>query len=789
MQASFSVSVFVWPFSFLGALVASPSRERRAIVSRRLTPLFCLFMVALLSGCQKSSTAQQHLTRAEDDAKRGNVNEAIIEYRRAIQGDPKLVLPHFKLGRIYFDRRDYTNAFEQLSETVRLEPANLEARILLARLKVRSQQFAESKKDAEAILKQHPDEIPALMVLGQSAQGLGDATVARSSFERVLRLQPTNSDALFLLGLLAWKEGQKDFAERNLKKAMENKPGWMMPVVTMTALLMQQSKMAEAEQVLRQSIARNPKGLEAYYLLTTLLMQQKRFPEAEGFAREIKSVGEADPHHRGTLGNYYFAIGKPALAEQEYLEISKKYPEDILNQRHLAALYLAEGKDADADRTIDSILSKRANDPQTLLLRGRRRIQQGRIEEGKVDLQRATQDQRTRGLAHYGLAEAFLREGQLKLAKQELQTASQLQPNLSAARLLLAQLELGSGNAAGARSILDQLLARHPATAVPYVMRSVALALQGDLSEAEKDLLPLLQEFPEAPNRALTYRTQAWIKFHQRQYAKSRKLLEQAYALQPASADALYLLGLTYLAEKQANAGLPQVEARVRAQPQWAAGYEILGKLQVLAGHTTEGEASLQKAIAMDPKLDTAQLALAGTYLAEGKLNEASDMLLKLTQSRPRWATPYFLLGQVSERQLDWPRAEGYYQKALEITPENAAAKNNLAWLYAEHGGNLDVALRLAQEAKEAQPENPAISDTLGWIYLKKGNVSTAIQLLRDSVEKGQQKALYQYHMGIAYSRAGRKTEARHALGMALKIQPNFPEAQDARRVLASLSN
>ena len=48
-------------------------------------------------------------------------------------------------------------------------------------------------------------------------------------------------------------------------------------------------------------------------------------------------------------------------------------------------------------------------------------------------------------------------------------------------------------------------------------------------------------------------------------------------------------------------------------------------------------------------------------------------------------------------------------------------AANNLAWMFAETGENLDMALQLAQAATRRVPEQPEIQDTLGWIYYKKG--------------------------------------------------------------------
>ena len=124
----------------------------------------------------------------------------------------------------------------------------------------------------------------------------------------------------------------------------------------------------------------------------------------------------------------------------------------------------------------------------------------------------------------------------------------------------------------------------------------------------------------------------------------------------------------------------------------------------------------------------------------------------------------------------------------LDINPDVAAAANNLAWNYAEHGGNLDVALTLAQKAKEASPDDPRIADTLGWIYYKKQLYVKAISELKDSAEQLPHDPVVHYQLGMAYFQNGDQAQAKVALQRALKLQGNFDGAEQAKQILASLS-
>jgi Flp pilus assembly protein TadD len=143
-------------------------------------------------------------------------------------------------------------------------------------------------------------------------------------------------------------------------------------------------------------------------------------------------------------------------------------------------------------------------------------------------------------------------------------------------------------------------------------------------------------------------------------------------------------------------------------------------------------------------------------------------------------------LGQIYEAAGDFVNARLSYEKALSADPDNVVAKNNLAWLYAEHGGNLDVALKLAEEAKEKAPDDPTITDTLGWIYVKKGSYEAAVANLKISVAKNPHDPGGLYHLGTAYYKLGRTADAKRELEAALRM-PNFSQAADAKRMLAEM--
>jgi tetratricopeptide (TPR) repeat protein len=129
--------------------------------------------------------------------------------------------------------------------------------------------------------------------------------------------------------------------------------------------------------------------------------------------------------------------------------------------------------------------------------------------------------------------------------------------------------------------------------------------------------------------------------------------------------------------------------------------------------------------------------------------------------------------------------ARKYYEQALAIDSSSAVPANNLAFLYAKQGGNLDVALGLAQKAKQLMPELNPITDTLGWVLYKKGDYASALPLIQECVEKEPNSAEYHYHLGMVLAAVGQREKAKDQLESALRLRLVGEDAQQAKQMLA----
>ncbi len=195
----------------------------------------------------------------------------------------------------------------------------------------------------------------------------------------------------------------------------------------------------------------------------------------------------------------------------------------------------------------------------------------------------------------------------------------------------------------------------------------------------------------------------------------------------------------------------------------------------------------LRAASQIDPSNIEAYETLVIVYLEQKRLPRPASSSRSSPSSSPTSAAPPTMVGVLYQAEGNLAQAEAWFERALRVSPRAAAAANNLAWLYAEQGRNLDLAMQLARNAYDDLRNQPEVIDTLGWVHLKKGMPETAAKHFQEALDCRPNNPVYHYHLGLAFSRTGDHAKARTALQAALKVNANFRYAADAKAALAKL--
>jgi len=277
----------------------------------------------------------------------------------------------------------------------------------------------------------------------------------------------------------------------------------------------------------------------------------------------------------------------------------------------------------------------------------------------------------------------------------------------------------------------------------------------------------------------------------QNKYKEAEESFRRAYQLNPANSRGLMGVVETYMAQNRTDEALKVLAAESAKSPGNRDLHMALGNTSARAGKYDQALAEFQKVLeATDRKSKVA----ADLYLRMGEVHrrkgDLNSSITALQAAREIWpdnaaivSTLALVLGGAGRSQ----EARLAYEQTLKLDPANAVALNNLAFIIAENGGDLDQALTFAQRAKQLLPGLNEVSDTLGLIYLRKNLNDEALRIFADLVAKEPNHSTYRYHLGMALSRKGDKGRARRELEEALKANPSSDEAGKIRDLMSRL--
>ena len=129
----------------------------------------------------------------------GQLEQAIIQYQKALDLLPTELSLHRDLAGVYWKKRRYAGAEPHYKIVVADDPKNLQAIYRLGLIFLTKGQHAEAVTRFERVIDLDAEHVHAYEALGVAYQELGNILGAISAFEKVRRLEPDNKKALEML--------------------------------------------------------------------------------------------------------------------------------------------------------------------------------------------------------------------------------------------------------------------------------------------------------------------------------------------------------------------------------------------------------------------------------------------------------------------------------------------------------------------------------------------------------------------------------------------------------------
>ncbi len=748
--------------------------------------LGALFFVALTaSSCSSDpeTAKRQHLERGNQYVAEKKDEFAVVEYASAVKLDPKYGEARFKLAETYERLSNIRAAFPEYIRAADALPDDRKAQIKATQVLLLSGRFDDAKARAAALVAKNPKDVEVLLLYANSLAALRDPAGAIAQIEEALKVNPKSSPAFVNLGAVRMRSGEAKEAEAAFRKAIELEPASVDAKLALANFLWAVERAPEAEATLKEALAKEPQHLLANRMLAVLYVATKRPNEAEQPLKAVADVSKT-PASRLQLADYYAGVGRNKEAANLLTPLSSDPATFADAHARLAALDYAEGRLAEAHKRLDGVLAKIPTHAPVLVMKTQWLTTENKLDEALDRGKAAVAADPESATAHFALATVHDRRSEVADAVKAYNEVLRLNPRAVAAQVELSRLSLISGDKTGAVRYAESARQAEPSSAEARVALARSLIAAGNFSRAEAELGVLLKA---VPNAAVVHAVNGTLQASRNNPAAARTSFERALELSPGFLEALG--GLTYLDLQAKNpaGAIVRLDAEVARQPTSAPLLALLARAHSAAGDEARAEQALRRAVSVDPRFTTGYNMLAQLYIKQRRLDEARIEFEGLVQRNPSAVGARTMVGMLLEAQGKHDEARKSYEATVNAGHSAPVAANNLAFIYAEQGTNLDVALQLATSAKQRLPEDPNVDDTIGWIYYKKDLPSLAVGPLEDSVRKGPGVAEFHYHLGMTYAKLGDKAKAREALERAMKLDPKAG-GDEARRVLASVT-
>ena len=259
-----------------------------------------------------------------------------------------------------------------------------------------------------------------------------------------------------------------------------------------------------------------------------------------------------------------------------------------------------------------------------------------------------------------------------------------------------------------------------------------------------------------------------------------------AIKVDPSHGGAHFALAATLSRQGKTAEARTELEEAARLSPGNPLPHQALGELFVSQNDIDAALKAFGAALKANPGFFLARLSRGDIFMNRGEHAQALQEFDAAAAIVPKSPLPKVKAGMAYQAARKTNEARERYLVAIELDAKQTLALNNLAWMAAESGSDLDRALGWAKQAVSLAPKDANVLDTLGWVQYRRGDLAGAVSSLQRAAQIDSKQPGPLYHLGVVYEQMGRRTEAETALRRALSLTRSFDGAADAERRLAS---
>jgi len=778
----------------------------------RLPAVILAVLLGLVSCSRDPNVVKKHYYESGNKYfDKGRYKEASIQYRNALKQDPKYGPAHYKLALTYLKIPDIGGAvgsFRRALDTLPQDsPDRWDAMVRLSEIYLQvargDKTYMTQVEDfTKQLLKHDPNSFDGHRLVGDlnysrataafrdrhADEGVKFLDAAIQEYRRADQIKSGQTGVMMQLAHSLTFKQQYDEAEKLYRAVIDKDKTYQWAYGDLYRMYLYQQKPDQAEQVLKLAYQNNPKQYGFLTLLAMHYYAQRRPGDMVKVLDQIKSHAKDYPEAYLTVGDFYLRMGDGDSAIREYKDGLVKDPKKKSTyQKRVIEVLMRQGKRSEAAEVNNEILKADPSDNDSRGLAATFLLDKGDVAKALAELQAVVTRAPDNPVARFNLGRAHAARGEWEQARQQFAKAIELRPDYLMARLALAQLQIQRGEFDAALKTAEAILQLDRGNINARLIESAALLGQRKFNDSRAILDGMLKANPSSPDALYQLGV---VNLAEGKFKEADEAFRRSYQLNPANSRGLMGMVETQMAQGKNDDAMKLLEAESSKAPNRLDLLLAMGNTAVRAGKYDFAIETFNKVLAGVDK-GKAQgdlyLRIGETYRRKGDLNNAVQALQKARETLPDNIVVLSTLALVLDGAGRRQEARQVYEATLRLDPNNAVSLNNLAFLLAESGGDLDDALTKAQRAKQLMPNLLEISDTLGWIYLKKNLSEQAIDIFKDLVSKQPNHSTYHFHLGMAYSLKGDKTKAVEQLKEALKYNPGKEEKDKIQQLITKL--
>jgi tetratricopeptide (TPR) repeat protein len=745
----------------------------------------------LLFACGKS--ARQYLDRGNQLAAEKKYDDAILNYRNAIKKNASGEAYHL-LGEALLKTGKVGEAYQALSTAVRLDPKNNSAKVDLANLSLAI--YARDPKHPAIVYKQAQTLADDLMAPGgKPVEGLrikgvialddNHPGMAVDWFRQSLKLAPDNVEVLVGLAQALFRDNQPEEGERMARQAIDHHPQADAAYQTLYAYYTAKQSWDKAEELLKLWAAKSPKDPQPALRLAGFYYGRKQPDEAEKVLKNVLDRPGDFPQADLLVGDFHGLTHNMDTALADYRRGESRDQARLqVYQERVASVLSQMGRRDEALKEIDVILSR---DPKNLFARTLK-IELLDQKGGAQDLSAAATEAGQLAKDAPGNSKVQMLAGQTLLMKGSpdqalnyFQEAAKTDSRSTAPQLALARVELMRKNYPAVLQAADKALAIRPNDLNARLFRVIALTGTRSYAQAKTEAERLARDTKDAPQVEMQL---GLIALGEGRYSQAEDFFKKLY--KEGSPDIQPLAGLvnTYEAEHQPERALQLMQTEAQKAPDSAGKAALLVATEEAAGKSDLALEELQKMAQQHPQSADVQVRIAQLQIKGGHLEEGLQALQHAQQLAPAGKGLDFVIGNVEDQMGRKQEAIASYRKALAKTPEDPLLLNNLAFVLADTGGNLDEAQQMISKAIRKAPNLLQAQDTLAWVEIKQHHEAAALQILATLTKQHPDDVTFHYHYAVALINSGNRSAGKDQAETALSKKPPAEMATALRSLL-----